>query len=483
MLKQLKKNRQLNNKGMTLIEVIITIALLALVSGFILSSFLASMRAAAKSRELHRATTVAQNLMEGLNLKSAEELAFQFNYPVLVDATTGAEKDNFSVFKSLSMQYGSKESVGELYGTTDGAGNLILNKVTPTSLAQYNAYLLDPITNATNIAQAGSCYMSSLSALNYDFLKDTDGRYYYYIRNLQSDGAYYNAKIMLDASTYRTGGMSGLDINSKEFVSVPTIDSTYDAVEVMGSNYDSSAILELASIGVTGDPNDLHRRITISITDALMMGGIYRTRIDVTYTYFYGSNPSDKYILKVASPFDNEGLETEKQLRSVYLYYYPIYSSGVCRDEIIVENPKNKDIELYIIKQEDATLSQTELSSKELSYHVDFDVLGETTTNSVGASHITLHTNLNTNLAKVYNPMVSDSVQVNLHRNSVPVTETMYQMTDIKNKQIKDRMYSVVVEIYSSERAANLAEFQATTIDQWFKEEDYLITVTGAISE
>ena len=104
MLKRMKQNRQLNNKGMTLVEVIVTITILALVSGTVLSAFVSVMRMSAKSRDLHRATTVAQNVMEGINLKDAEALAYQFNYPITSN-DAGASIDNFTTYPSSMFQY------------------------------------------------------------------------------------------------------------------------------------------------------------------------------------------------------------------------------------------------------------------------------------------------------------------------------------------------------------------------------------------
>ena len=179
MLKRDKQHTKLNNKGMTLVELVVSVTILVLVAGFILSAFVSAMRTSKKSRDLHRATTVAQNIMEGINLKSAEELAYQFNYPILQDSS-GADVQNFTVYLPSMLQYSAKESVGELYATTNASGDPILAKVSPMTLAQYKAYDVDPVGNRDLMQPAASAYMSSLSSDTYDFLKDTDGKYYYY---------------------------------------------------------------------------------------------------------------------------------------------------------------------------------------------------------------------------------------------------------------------------------------------------------------
>lgn len=491
MLKRDKHHKKLNNKGMTLVEVIITITILVAVSGFILSAFVSSMRAAAKSRELHRATTVAQNLMEGVKLKSAEELAYQFNYPVLKDAAD-ADVSNFSVYLPSMFQYGVDKSVGELYYAENPAnpsGAKILTKVTPTTLANYEAAKVATPYDPEAVAKAASAYTLDLKTTNYDFLLDTAGTYTYYLRNLQNDGAYYNAKITLDASPYRTGGASNLNVNSEQLISVPTIDSTYDAVEVMGDTYDSSAIAELGVKypGETITPADLERKITLTLDHNLMPSGYYRTIVTVVYEYRFRKSDltmSDPYELKVSIPFNNTGDEDTKSLRNVYLYYYPLYKEGTNKDTICIKNPDNKDFNLYVIKQENTGISQSDLQIKENAYRMDF-VVEETTESADGKSHISLFTNLNESLYSVYTSATIPPIQqATFKRKGVATFDgSMFRINDIRNMQASDRMYNVTIELFSSEKAENLTSFQAADVATWFDEDNRLITISSTISQ
>ena len=188
MLKRNKQHKKLNNKGITLVELIISITILMLVSGTLLSAFVVSMRMSKKSRDLHRATTVAQNVMEGIKLKSAEELAYQFNYPVVKDSS-GNDVSNFTIYLPNMFQFSGNmnASVGELYAITNGAGEPVFGKTSAVTYAEYEALKVDEAANAVAIAQASSAYVSNLSTDYYDFLKDKDGIYYYYLRNLEND--------------------------------------------------------------------------------------------------------------------------------------------------------------------------------------------------------------------------------------------------------------------------------------------------------
>lgn len=494
MLKFDRQRRKLNNKGMTLIEVIITVTLLVLVSGFILSAFTSAMRAAGKSRDVHRATTVAQNLMEGINLKKVEEMAHQFSYPYTLDGA-GNRVDNFNVYPSTMFQYLTDYSVGELMEWTDPTtGTTSLEVVgTSRSLSDYKA-----LTDPYEIAGTKSAYMSSLTASNYDFLEDKDGKYIYYLRNIKNDGRYYNAKITLDASTYTSAGASGLVVNEEKIISVPTIDSTYDAVEVMKQNLDLDGLAQMqinnASETVVNTLTDsnLYRIIEIEIDNALMPGpaGKYRTSVKVNY-YYYIKKADNHFTTPFPqggtnTVFDNAGNEDAKQLRSVYLYYYPLYVSGECHDTIVINNPDNMDMDFYIIKQEptvEAGISQSQLSFNEEHYQVKFNVL-ESTDAADGKSHIKLHTNWNENIASIYTGIVTTPNQVKFERNSIFTTKEMYNMTDIKNKQAKNRIYDVTVDIYQSEYSNDLNTFYTSTpVSEWFKDEDHLISMKSSISQ
>ena len=491
MLKHNKQNKKMNNKGMSLVEIIVTVTVLALVSGFILSAFVSAMRTSAKSRDVHRATTVAQNIMEGINLKTAEEMAYQFNYPVIKNSS-GADVDNFNIYPSSMFQYGTNYSVGELMEWTDPITGDVSTEVAGTyrSLSEYKA-----LTNDYEIATTASAYMSDITSDTYDFLQDTDGKYIYYMRNIKNDGRYYNAKITLDATAYKNSGSTGLTVNDDEIISVPTIDSAYDAVEVMKDTLDQDglSLMEMSFPSETVSESNLYRVIEVTIDNDLMVGttGQYRTSVKVDY-YYYIKKADNTVTLPISvigtnTIFDNDGNETEKQLRNIYLYYYPMYSSSFsnCKDYITIKNNDNMDVEVYVIKQEPASgvLTQTEITAKEQLYGVTFNV-EETTNNVDGKSHITLHTNWNSNLGSIYTGMELSPNQAIFRRNGIPTAKEMYRMTDIKNKKAYDRIYDVTVDIYTSEESEDFNTFYTgTALSEWFKEENHLITVTSSISQ
>ena len=502
MFRRNHQKRKLNNKGMTLVEVIVTITILALVSGTLLSAFVSVMRMSTKSRDVHRATTVAQNVMEGINLKNVEEMAYQFNYPIRYD-DSGTQINNFTVYPATMFQYATNNSVGEIIEYTDPvSGNVSTELATDKrSLVEYKT-----LTDAYDKATTASAYMSDVKVDAYDFIQDEKGKYIYYMRNIENDGRYYNAKITLDASPYSTGGYKSLNVNDDTLISVPTIDSTYDAVEVMKPNLDSEALNQLRLLYPNDtDPiemDDLTRYIVVNIENDLMIGtsGQYRTSVKVDYYYScliknedpvsgaVSYTPSGQIpIIGTNTVFDNEGAEAEKKLRNIYIYYYPHYDSTLikCKDYITINNNDNMDIELYVIKQEpiNSTMTQSEMINKEQAYGVTFDVK-ETTMTADSKSHIKLHTNWEENLGAVYTGYSYTTNQAKyLLNGTVPVGD-VFSKTDIKNKKAYDRIYDVTVEIYSSEKSSSLSDFtSSTTMSDWFNPDNHLITVNSSISQ
>lgn len=70
-----------NNKGISLVELIVTVAILAVIVLPLLRAFVVSANTNAKAKEKLRTTEVAQNIMEGFELESLESVAYQMNYP------------------------------------------------------------------------------------------------------------------------------------------------------------------------------------------------------------------------------------------------------------------------------------------------------------------------------------------------------------------------------------------------------------------
>lgn len=158
-----KGNRQLNtrhqkssNAGFSLVELLIAVTILAIIVIPLLHMFITSTRINVKSRQMLRATTVAQDIMEGLKAYNLEEVRAQFAPP------EGASPSGY-------------------YYPSNGF------------------YVLN-----TNLIQGGVREITELGP-------DATGEeiYYFGIENLKMQGGEYDALIKLDASTYGADSVEG----------------------------------------------------------------------------------------------------------------------------------------------------------------------------------------------------------------------------------------------------------------------------------
>lgn len=150
-----------NNSGFTMIELLISVAILALIVIPILNSFLMSARLNAKAKQKHKATIVAENIMEKLKANSLEDIekwtdmqnlstsdvrsyrlesfkdqGSQYNVQIKMDPTSTLYKNGTT--KALINDY-SFPVISEVYGNS----NAIISQndednVAATSFFQYN---------------------------------------------------------------------------------------------------------------------------------------------------------------------------------------------------------------------------------------------------------------------------------------------------------------------------------------------------------
>ena len=161
----LKCNRQLNRKGkasnagFSLVELLIAVTILAIIVIPLLHLFVTSTRINVKSRQMLRATTVAQDIMEGLKAYTLEEVRTQFTPEDGVSAS-------------------------DYFFPTDGF------------------YVLN-----TSLIQGG---VREITELEEDDPNDPASQIFYFgIQDLKMQGGEYDALIKLDASTYGIASTEG----------------------------------------------------------------------------------------------------------------------------------------------------------------------------------------------------------------------------------------------------------------------------------
>lgn len=416
-----KGNRQLNrrgtqasNAGFSLVELLIAVTILAIIVIPLLHMFVTSTRINVKSRQTLRATTVAQDIMEGLKAYTLEEVRTQFTPADGV--STGSffyPSDGFYILNSSLIQGGVRE-----------------------------------------IAELGP---------------DTSGEeiYYFGIENLKMQGGEYDALIRLDASTYGARSIEGAvtsgaptdasshdrELNGAFYAEIGSVAEANGGGEATDSSYHEDQNLSkdvlkhikeqiedyITSTGGTV-PADLankkledlitNRTIEVIFEDAASadVSGNPECKATITFTYTCvydcngdGSITDDEKFTSHGYPGGLSG-EVKNITRTFssgnfYLFYYPIYALGEV-DNIVFElkdasklfdadEPMLKSITLAkqirsivdpaagIIAPE---LSESELFAKEGSYKAKLDIH----TDGLGTMNndLLLRTNIDTNMSE-----------------------------------------------------------------------------------
>lgn len=399
-----------DNKGFSLIEVLIAVVILAIVVTPFLRSFVTAATTNSKAKSIHKATVLAQSVMEGFKAEELEEISAQFDNP----------EEGFYVVPSglIGEGAGVESLVGELH-----------------------------------------------------YADQPDGVFYYYLQEVQEDSTKYDVLVKLDATAYQAGNANSVEAahqyNEVELAQLPVIDLEQDGICVQKQAYTDYAAEEFMASHITGDEavirDSMRRTITVSV-DKVMLGTEYKITVSAEYKYSY--TPEDSAI-----PYEYkknqlcyDSTETEKDLRSVYLYYYPLYqtSEASARDEIVFENNAQIPVNFYLMKQK----SDSATTTTEAQYDLKFTI-AEQGVDDVEDMQTTLYTNLANNLAEEGTPIGTPFYTVFLNNNMVDLnTIASSGMLLIEEE---DRVFDIEVSIYESGAK-----------DAGFPEDERLTTLTGS---
>ena len=373
----------MNNQGMSLIEILVAIMILAIVSGPLLHALATSISMNARAKERQRVITIAQSIMEGLKAYDVEQICRQFNGDSMhLVANAGSWKE---------------EAISDHNG--DGAPDV------------------------------------SIDALG-NFLPAPDGTYEFILTDVKYESVnrddYYDAKIEI---TPKTLWNSSLPDGTAKMPDVVNMNEYLDAVYRQGSaNMDQTvyALIMQELLDELNDKNksedifDLHDLETMGtmevgrvITVAVNPGGdesvnIVTVKIEYNYEangYKYTDAAGNQQLLefKGTEPwtpepekvYDNtQTAALGARLENIYIYYYPAYElngMNITSDNIVLINNTASMKNIYLIKQVNSSLTHTKLTNYEYDYRASVD--GE------GSGPITLYHNLNVNLGSPGTPM------------------------------------------------------------------------------
>jgi prepilin-type N-terminal cleavage/methylation domain-containing protein len=335
-----------NNKGFSLVELIVTVTILAVIVAPLLRAFVVSAQTNAKAKERLRATNLAQNIMEDIEAYGLEEIAKQIN-------SKG--------FKLIGNEASAAYTSSELYKSTATSTSYSVATTTDSTTSQFDFI---EKTSATS-----SCLLVDADSGTYKFqgTQNANGCYYFAIGGIKSDGKEYDALITLTPASVGTvtdadGNTSS--INDQYLADITAIDSSSSFVFTCSQSDVSSDMESIktefggkivnkatdAVIEASDYIRDIKRTITVELD-----GTDYVTKVTVSYSYdlsIYGVNGSESKNLstKVVKSYS---VEDDAQLDNIYLMLYPWYNgSANPSDTIIIDNPKNLETNIIVAQQE-----------------------------------------------------------------------------------------------------------------------------------
>lgn len=319
-MRHLINRRKLNNKGMTLIEVMLAVIILSLVGGVLLKSFSTSAQVNRDAKEKQQAMVLAQSLMESFKSYDTDALEVQFG------SVTNSNFELYELGSGASKSYSADASNNKYFNLMniefDGQKYDAKAKMTPTSVTA-------PLVEISD----SNVYKDAI------------------FRGKESDefqgfhDVIENTLLALDAKPLAPGTHYQLD-------GAVTIDS-----RVMTMNIQANTV----SIGVN---------YTFTVTNLEYTKLDPLTATESTEYYSGTLNHSFTYLTEYGQSYDNT--TTMAALENVYLYYYPLYDiSGHLDcgyDGLIIENASGSPKNVYVIKQRSAELSSANLTSGESMY-------------------------------------------------------------------------------------------------------------------
>ncbi len=457
--------RKLKNddRGVTLVEIIVSIAILAIIVLPFLNAFVTATKTNVKAKNEMNATHLATNIMEGIEKNSMKTLAYQFNYP----------SEYFDVADGFNISDGS--SACELLKKSDKFDNV-------KRLEDISAEIVnkdDVITSCIHKTDA-SAKISDTSLWNF---RESDAhKYYFYMSGVQSGTKKYNALVTVDAKSDAESDNKVKKYNMDEVADMSAMDANFDCMSA--DKYSATNIISAfnnMNPGFSVQQSDIKRTITIDIEKSGAASN-KATKVTVSYSYsikngvkktFPDPNSAlkDDYTMVI---YDNSSDTVNHNLRNVYLFYNPWYTStgntwDTANDVIIVNNKDKVDCTVNIVKQK--TISdQSELSTKESTYKAYVKV--SEPGNRTGNAYTHIATNLNVNMGAPDNPLQPDQAIYGFN-NNVNKNEVK-NIVDIKNltkSKASERLYDVKVDIYESK----------ASLDDIFKDKDPVVTMTGSM--
>lgn len=448
MKKILRRGEKLNNKGVTLIELMVAIAILSIAIIPLMYAFVNSMKYNAKGRELQQTTVLAHTIMEKCKGLTTEEIDDRMdNHTFLDTQTVGASNNSTKTpMTGTTTSWGSSGSLAD-----DGTETYYIGGV---QLENHNYDVQMTVSFHERVdLYGGNSKTESVMTYTESMNKYNDA---VFTVNTLSDTTIDGAEV----------SVAGLDFEAYN-KALQTISDGIKAKAAENQNITEEVNVPFSYIiSALGDDLQVYRYIAINATndgnshDIVQVTYTYTFKVDGgEYTYNYQRPDGGASIpltvnlgvdeIPLYNPsftiYDNAAtMVNGASLDNIFFFYYPAYNGGsteepvtegitnypITEDIITINNNTGRVINFHMVKQKNPLYSDASLITMEQHNYSPYI--------SANADMIFYH-NFDQNLG---DPLANIS---NIHINapqSVRIMGTLYQPTS------EQLMYDIELSIF-----------------------------------
>lgn len=534
------KNRKSiqDNRGVTLLEVLIAVAIFSVAALILMQGFVTSGRINKKSNLYLEASSTAQNVMEELKSKSFEEAALAFNYPL--DATYA--NGGYSRFSFLEQ-----EAKDGLINTQDGItireriydskGNFVNVKTSENGGTEG-----DPLSASILSEDGGKTY-----TLNPRKKGTYASRYYFEMLNVTNKYETFDIQVTYDGSKYadykKESTLEEDEKNDYESPNIAKLDNKENGFLIMNKVWDSTALTNMitkqkeaadaqwtvdkenwektdGTIYPVPQPTALDEEDVYNHMKRTLIVDLYENNGIVTAKASYKLSAYAYDKTSEASPYAAFGLcpcggtgensdtaqkdcfctyrsvetafyasDANVELKNLYLFYYPNYASTDRLnplDNIEFRNHANYPVNLYVVKEKGEELTDvSQLSRNESSYKMKLTV----TENPAENGNANWFTNLNLFRAQT---KLRTNLDSDISEEKVSERRTVKQMTlyytSSSGKKISDKAAQSVLSFNGLDDRQQKDRIYKVTVNVYkkgaawkgFPKEDWITSLEGS---
>ena len=453
-----ERRRKADNRGLSLVEVLVAMVILALITLPIVNTFISSSKTNNQARKIENANAVGQVITERVKTTYLSNLIKSLDESALGSSASGVSASGVSA-SGVSASGVSVSSASSISGMKNYIPNM-------------NFATHDEIFPLGTPATGYATHVFTTKAF------DSTGSPY----TSSSKGDKFYAKVTLNPNAYTNGADSSIDQNSKNNINSYNMPS-FDKLDKDNNFAILNQIIaedEFAASKVAeADINNVHRRVDVTVTLS-RDGENYVQKVVAVVSYFKGSNDSVTQTVSYTAKKEYEigekvvkADDLSKKFNSVYLFYTPFevyqnnFASGASKDIIkfnVVNNilegeahKRDRDINLYLVEQHSRT-SQTAGSSTVDTIGVQIPIGNvEVTVEGSPSSNLSSETTKLGPASKKYVNLLTNAKQVSIYTDpslnktvenqTNSLTQNLYANTKIRY------LYNMKVEIWINDES------------------------------